>query len=86
MDADQIVRDFCAAWERADVDAIVVNGMPNFRRVDGLPQRMVSIDRDIENAIGKTIVSSDTALHWCLFKTLGIAPRGDLGRLLSSLQ
>jgi maleate cis-trans isomerase len=74
------------AEKAPDVDAIVVTGMPNFRRDDGLPRRMVSIDRDIENTIGKTIVSADTALHWRLFKTLGIAPRGDLGRLLSSLQ
>ncbi len=69
-----------------DVDAIVVNGMPNFRRDDGLPQRMVSIDREIENSIDKTIVSSDTALYWRLFKTLGLSPQGNLGRLLSSLQ
>ena len=70
-----------------DVDAIVVNGMPNFRRPgDGLPQRMVSVDRELENTINIPIVSSDTALYWRIFKTLGVAPQGELGRLLSRLQ
>lgn len=69
-----------------DVDAIVVNGMPSFRRHDGLPRRMVSIDRELEEAVGKPIVSSDTALYWRLFKTLGVPPVGKLGSLLSSLQ
>ncbi len=74
------------AGQAPDVDAIVVNGMPNFRRADGLPQRMVSLDRALEAAIGKTIVSSDTALYWRIFKSLGTAPIGRHGRLLSSLQ
>jgi maleate cis-trans isomerase len=69
-----------------DVDAIVVNGMPNFRRADGLPQRIVSLDRSLEASIGKPIVSSDTALYWRIFKSLGTAPIGDRGQLLSSLQ
>ena len=66
-------------------DAIVVNGMPNFRRADGLPQRMVSLDARLEAQVGKPIVASDTALYWRLFKTLGVAPSGAHGRLLSSL-
>ena len=53
---------------------------------DGLPQRIVSLDRDIEAQIGKPIVSSDTALYWRIFKTLGTAPIGARGQLLSSLQ
>jgi len=69
-----------------DVDAIVVNGMPNFRRADGLPQRIVSLDHDLEASIGKPIVSSDTALYWRILKTLGTAPIGRHGQLLSSLQ
>jgi maleate cis-trans isomerase len=69
-----------------DVDAIVVNGMPNFRRADGLPQRIVSLDRELEAAIGKPIVSSDTALYWRIYKSLGTAPTGSHGQLLSSLQ
>ncbi|MGI9451235.1 MAG: hypothetical protein ACR2QH_11450 [Geminicoccaceae bacterium] len=72
--------------ERApDVDAYVVNGMPNFRRADGLPERMVSREVGLEALVGKPIVSSDTALYWRLFKTLGIAPTGVHGRLLSTL-
>ncbi|NKB64444.1 MAG: hypothetical protein GKR95_20775 [Gammaproteobacteria bacterium] len=60
--------------------------MPNFRRADGLPQRMVSIDRELETSIGKPIVSSDTALYWRIFKTLNIGPVGNQGRLLGGLQ
>ncbi|MEM7222845.1 MAG: hypothetical protein AAF495_07705 [Pseudomonadota bacterium] len=72
--------------ERApDADAYVVNGMPNFRRADGLPQRMVSLDAELEDKLGKPIVASDTALYWRIFKTLGVAPGGRHGRLLSSL-
>lgn len=73
--------------ERApDVDAFVVNGMPNFRRGDGLPQRMVSLERDLEALVGKPIVSSDTALYWQVFKTLGLAPVTRQGRLLETLR
>ena len=84
---DMAQRSMQALAERApDVDAYVVNGMPNFRRDDGLPQRIVSLDRDIESEIGIPIVSSDTALYWRIFKTLGTAPVGERGRLLASLQ
>lgn len=68
-------------------EAILVNGMPNFRRAaDGITDRIVSLDRGIEAEIGVPIVSSDTALYWRIFKTLGIAPTGSHGRLLASLQ
>ena len=68
-----------------EADAIVVNGMPNFRRADGLPQRMSSLEIELEAAIGKPIVSSDSALYWRIFKTLNLAPTGHHGRLLSTL-
>jgi len=72
--------------ERAPgVDAYVVNGMPNFRRADGLPQRMVSREVELEALLGKPIVSSDSALYWRIFKTLGLAPSTAQGRLLSTL-
>ena len=72
--------------ERAPgADAYVVNGMPNFRRGDGLPQRMVSREVELEALVGKPIVSSDVALYWRIFKTLQLAPTGRHGRLLSSL-
>ena len=55
--------------ERApDADAIVVNGMPNFRRADGLPQRIVSLETELEDLAGKPIVSSDNALYWRIFR------------------
>ena len=68
-----------------DSDAYVVNGMPNFRRPDGVPQRMVSLEGELEELVGKPIVASDSALYWRIFKTLGIAPTTSQGRLLSTL-
>ncbi len=73
------------AEQAPDADVIVVNGMPNFRRDDGLPQRVVSIAKELESTTGKTVVSSDTALYWRIFKTLDLAPVGKHGRLLSTL-
>lgn len=66
-------------------DAVVVNGVPNFRRSDGLPQRLVSIEAALERSIGKPIISSDVALYWRIFKTLGLSPRGEHGTLLRTL-
>ncbi|MBN3563808.1 aspartate racemase/maleate isomerase family protein [Aliamphritea spongicola] len=74
------------AEQAPDADAVVVIGMPNWRRADGLPQRTVSLARDLEAEIGKPIVSSDFALYWRIMKTLGIAPVGSQGQLLSRLQ
>ncbi len=68
-----------------DADAIVVNGMPNWRRPDGLPERTVARHVELEALIGKPIVSSDFALYWNIFKTLGVAPQGQQGVLLSTL-
>ncbi|HCH23624.1 MAG TPA: hypothetical protein DE179_04940 [Oceanospirillaceae bacterium] len=68
-----------------NVDAYVVNGMPNFRRADGVPQRMVSREVELEALVGKPIISSDSALYWRIFKTLGTAPVTQQGYLLSQL-
>ncbi|MEM7507555.1 MAG: hypothetical protein AAF415_12500 [Pseudomonadota bacterium] len=74
------------ALERAQgAEAIVVNGMPNFRRADGLPQRMLHNGAAIEDALGVPVIASDTALYWRIFKTLGTAPAKGYGRLLDSL-
>ncbi len=73
------------AEKAPNADAIVVNGMPNFRRADGLPQRMIAFMPDLEDDVGLPIVSSDFALYWRIFKTLGIAPAGRHGRLLATL-
>ncbi len=74
------------AQKVADLDAIVVNGMPNFRRFDGLPQRMVSLADELESVVRLPIISSDTALYWRIFRSLGTAPVGNHGQLLSTLQ
>ena len=66
-------------------DAIVINGMPNFRSDDGIPRRINSLEVELEEAIGKPIVASDSALYWRIFKTLGIGPTTRQGRLLSTL-
>jgi len=67
-------------------EAIVVNGMPNWRRPDdSLPKRALYYTPAMETAVNKPIIASDTALYWRIFKTLGLAPNGDHGKLLSSL-
>ncbi len=73
------------AEQAPGAEAIVVNGMPNFRGAGGLPQRMVSIGNRLEGIIGKPIVSSDAALYWRIFKTLGIRSEGHHGTLLNTL-
>lgn len=72
--------------ERAgDVGALLINGMPNWRREDGLPQRTVHRVDDIEAAIGVPLVSSDFALYWSIFRRLGVTPAKTPGRLLGTL-
>ena len=60
--------------------------MPNWRNPDGIPERTVNVARGLEATIGKPIVSSDFALYWRVFKSLGTAPVGDQARLLATLQ
>ena len=73
------------AEQAPKAEAIVVNGMPNFRNNAGLPQRIASLEVELESHIDVPIVSSDTALYWRIFKSLGIGPTGQRGKLLSSL-
>ena len=73
------------AEKAPDVDAYVINGMPNFRRADGLPLRPISFMPEIEEQVGKPIVSSDGALYWRLMKTLGTKPIRDCGKLMRTL-
>lgn len=75
-----------AAEEAPDVDAVLVNGMSNYRDESGLPRRFVSLAADIEDAIEKPVLAADITLYWQIFRTLGVAPIGDHGSLLSSLQ
>ena len=74
------------AKQAPDADVLVSLGMSNFRRADGLPLRMVSVVREIEEKVGKPIIAADCALYWNIFRTLGIAPEGDQPRILASLQ
>ena len=68
------------------VDAYLINGMSNYRRPsDGLARRPVHHTPALEDRLGKLVVGHDTALYWRLFKTIGVAPEGAHGKLLSSL-
>jgi len=69
-----------------DVDAVLVNGMSNYRGDDGLPQRFVSLVADIEAEVDVPVVAADVSLYWAVFRTLGVEPVGRHGSLLSSLQ
>ena len=69
-----------------DVDAVLVNGMSNYRSADGLPQRFVSLVADIEAEVDVPVVAADVSLYWAVFRTLGVEPVGRHGSLLSSLQ
>jgi len=73
--------------ERAPAaQAIVINGMPNWRRAsDGLPQRALAYTPDFEAALDLPVVASDVALYWRILKTLGLRSEGRQGRLLDRL-
>ncbi|NND81823.1 MAG: hypothetical protein HKN50_05270 [Gammaproteobacteria bacterium] len=73
------------AEQAPQAEAIVVNGMCNFRNASGLPERMLAREVELESLVGKPIIASDVALYWRIYKTLGIAPLGTHGQLLSSL-
>ncbi len=74
------------AEQAPGAEAMIVIGMPNFRRNDGLPQRIAALEADLEDAAGMPLVGSDVALYWRIFRTLGIAPSGRHGRLLTNLR
>lgn len=87
FDGDLAARSMQYVADKAPhVDAYLANGMCNFRRgKDHLAQRFVSLEVDLENMLGKPVVTHDNALYWRIFKTLGIAPVTPQGKLLSSL-
>lgn len=68
------------------VDAVLVNGMSNYVNNDGLPQRFVSLAADIESQIDTPVIAADITLYWQIYRTLGIAPEGPQGSLLTTLQ
>ena len=88
FDEDLLWASFDYVAEQApQAEAYLINGMSNYRRPsDGLAQRPVHHEKALENRLGKPIIGHDTALYWRLFKTLGLAPETDQGRLLSSLK
>jgi len=84
---DLALRSMQHAVEQApDIDAVLVNGMSNYRDENGLPRRLVGLVADIEAAIDKPVISADVSLYWQIFRTLGVAPLGRHGSLLSSIQ
>lgn len=67
-------------------EAILVNGMCNWRDPAGLPKRALHQTPRWEARLGLPVIASDTALYWNIFRTLGTAPKGDHGRLLNTLK
>lgn len=88
FDGDLAAKSMAYVAEKApQADAILANGMCNFRRAgDGLAQRFVSLEVELEDMLGKPVITHDNSLYWRLYKTLGIAPVTPQGRLLSSLE
>ncbi len=69
------------------VDAYLANGTAHFRRAcDGATRRFVGLAPELEAMLGKPVITHDIALHWRIFKTLGMAPATRQGILLASLQ
>lgn len=88
FDGDLATKSFQYVAEQApNADAYLISGMCNFRREsDGLAQRPVHLEIELESLLGKPIISHDNALYWRIFKTLGLAPVVPQGSLLSSLR
>ena len=75
-----------AIEQAPDVDAVLVNGMSNYVNADGIPERFVSLAAGIEAAIDTPVIAADISLYWQIFRTLGVAPEGPHGSLLTTLQ
>ena len=50
-----------------------------------VPETLIPAVLELEAAVDKPIISSDFALYWRIFKSLGVAPNGDHGRLMKTL-
>lgn len=87
FDGDLAEKSFTLVAEEApQAEAIVINGMCNFRAgPNRQPQRPLHLTPQLESLVGKPVVGHDTALYWRIFKSLGLAPAGSHGRLLESL-
>ena len=88
FDGDLALRSFeYVAAQAAGADAILINGMCNFRSgPGGLPERPLHLTPMLEAQLGKPVIGHDTALYWRIFKDLGLAADGRHGTLLDSLQ
>jgi len=87
FDGDLAEKSFAYVAEKAPrADAYLINGMCNFRSgPDGLAERPVHLEKRLEAMLSKPVIGHDTALYWAMFRTLGLAPTTQQGRLLSSL-
>jgi len=87
FDGDLAEKSFAYVAEKApQADAYLINGMCNFRSgPDGLAERPVHLETRLEAMLGKPVIGHDSALYWAMFRTLGLAPTTQQGRLLSSL-
>jgi len=65
--------------------AVVVTGMPDRRREDGLPQRTLMLAPRLEAALDVPVVSADLARYWAIFHGLGISPRRGTRSVLAML-
>ncbi len=80
------VESVVRAVERApDAEVVVINGMPNWRRDDGLAQRCLHRIEAMEAAVGRPVIASDTTLYWAIFRSLGVTPTFAPGALLGGL-
>ena len=88
FDGDLAKKSFAYVADQApNVDAYLINGMCNFRSgPNGQPQRPIHLEVELEQMLGKPLISHDNALYWRIFKSLGIAPATSQGHLLESLK
>jgi len=87
FDGDLAEKSFAHVAEQApDADAYLINGMCNFRSGPlGMPERPLQLTAKLEEKLGKPVIGHDTALYWRVFKSLGIGPTGNHGKLLGRL-
>lgn len=87
FDGDLAEKSFAYVAEKApNADAYLINGMCNFRSgPNGQAERPLHHAKALEAMLGKPVIGHDIALHWRIFKTLGIAPMKGFGSLLESL-
>ncbi len=88
FDGDLAKKSFEYVANKApNVDAYLINGMCNFRSgSNGQAQRPIHLEIELEDMLGKPVISHDNALYWRVFKSLGTAPVSAQGQLLSSLK